>query len=142
VRPPFRSCINKNFNGCCFFFRAFLLRGPIRIFVTWHSAAIVDQAHSTNFDRKRPYTYLFFLFPSPLLISALIKRFLVLPPTRAIQDHLRCLAAAAGRTGAQLLGDERSGSAEPPTMKLTSGHPCADHTANHHKYRPAQFFVI
>jgi hypothetical protein len=46
--------------------------------------------------------------PSPSLRS--LRAFSVLPPTRAIQDHLRCLAADTGRTRAQLLGDERSGS--------------------------------
>jgi hypothetical protein len=41
-------------------------------------------------------------------------RFFLFRSTRAIEDHLRCLAADPGRTGAQLLGDERSGSAESP----------------------------
>jgi hypothetical protein len=52
----------------------------------------------------------FLLFPFLPHLCVRCERFSVLPPTRAIQDHLRCLAADAGRTRAQLLGDERSGS--------------------------------
>jgi hypothetical protein len=52
----------------------------------------------------------FLLFPFFPHLCVRCERFSVLPPTRAIQDHLRCLAADAGRTRAQLLGDERSGS--------------------------------
>jgi hypothetical protein len=59
-----------------------------------------------------------FFFPPPLSLPFLlflphlcvVASVSVLPPTRAILDHLRCLAADAGRTRAQLLGDERSGS--------------------------------
>jgi hypothetical protein len=61
--------------------------------------------------------FLFLSFSSPLRVRQSF--FSVLPPTRTIQDNLRCLAADAGRTGAQLLGDERSGSAEPPFMGRT-----------------------
>jgi hypothetical protein len=46
----------------------------------------------------------------PLHLRVLRKRFFGSPTHPRHWDHLRCLAADAGRPGAQLLGDERSGS--------------------------------
>jgi hypothetical protein len=55
---------------------------------------------------------LFSLFPFCPRLCSHRNRFAVLPPTRAIQDHLSCVAADAG-AGASLLGDQRSRASEP-----------------------------
>jgi hypothetical protein len=62
---------------------------------------------------RRVFFYTAFLlsfsFPSPSLKFHPLQAFIGSPTHPRLKDHLRCLAAAAGRTGVHLLGDERSG---------------------------------
>jgi hypothetical protein len=63
-----------------------------------------------GFSGLPPLSLPFFLFPFLSHFCVRCKRFSLLSPTRAIEDHLRCKAADTGRIRAPLLGDERSGS--------------------------------